>query len=61
MLMLTIGRGEKVLFYLRTEHGEKLLGGIIATEKQRIAFDFGQEIHVMRAKADEKRKAETIQ
>lgn len=58
--MLTIGKGEKVLFYLRTEHGEKLLGGIIATEKQRIAFDFGQEVHVMREKADAKRKAEAV-
>lgn len=56
MLILTVDKGEKVLFYLRTEHGEKLLGGITAKRKTQVGFDFGQEIHVMREKADDKRK-----
>jgi hypothetical protein len=61
MLCLTVKKGEKVLFYLQTEHGEKLLGSVAAEKSQRIHFDFGPEVRILRAKADEKRRGELDQ
>jgi hypothetical protein len=54
-LCLTVKKDEKVLFYITTEHGEKLLGSIAAEKSQRLYFEFGPEVRILREKADMKR------
>ena len=57
-LVLCVKKGERVNLYMQTPHGLKRLGAVKSMGRERLAFEFGEEVRIVREKVDQHAKGE---